>query len=135
MEARSLLSRVSSNITIPAVQNPKKFLSISLVRSQKLVSFRAQNFFAPESVRSCRKLDCVNSVEKVKNIVTDEKNDQKDGIEKKKLAVFVSGGGSNFRSIHEACVGGSVHGDVVVLVTNKHGKLVLTCRLCRSLLN
>ncbi|KAK1575703.1 hypothetical protein Q3G72_007700 [Acer saccharum] len=50
----------------------------------------------------------------------DEK-DNKAGIIKKKLAVFVSGGGSNFRSIHEGCVGGSVHGDVSVLVTNKHG--------------
>lgn len=38
---------------------------------------------------------------------------------RKKLAVFVSGGGSNFRSIHEASKRGSLHGDVVVLVTNK----------------
>ncbi|KAJ0081896.1 hypothetical protein Patl1_09818 [Pistacia atlantica] len=46
---------------------------------------------------------------------------QKAGIKKKNLAVFVSGGGSNFQSIHDACVGGSIHGDVVVLVTNKLG--------------
>ncbi|PNY00540.1 phosphoribosylglycinamide formyltransferase chloroplastic-like, partial [Trifolium pratense] len=38
---------------------------------------------------------------------------------RKKLAVFVSGGGSNFKSIHEASKRGSLHGDVVVLVTNK----------------
>uniref|UniRef100_A0A7N0UGU3 Phosphoribosylglycinamide formyltransferase, chloroplastic n=1 Tax=Kalanchoe fedtschenkoi TaxID=63787 RepID=A0A7N0UGU3_KALFE len=40
-------------------------------------------------------------------------------VGKKRLAVFVSGGGSNFRSIYEATLDGSVNGDVVVLVTNK----------------
>lgn len=40
---------------------------------------------------------------------------------RKKLAVFVSGGGSNFKKIHEGCIGGSVKGDVVLLVTNKKG--------------
>lgn len=42
-------------------------------------------------------------------------------IRRKRLAVFVSGGGSNFRSIHEATLCGSVYGDVVVLVTDKPG--------------
>jgi len=37
----------------------------------------------------------------------------------RKLAVFVSGGGSNFRKIHEACVAGKAHGEVAVVVTNK----------------
>ncbi|KZV16125.1 phosphoribosylglycinamide formyltransferase, chloroplastic [Dorcoceras hygrometricum] len=40
-------------------------------------------------------------------------------IRKKNLAVFVSGGGSNFRSIYEASLNGSVQGDIAVLVTNK----------------
>ncbi|KAF3650015.1 Phosphoribosylglycinamide formyltransferase, chloroplastic [Capsicum annuum] len=40
-------------------------------------------------------------------------------VRKKKLAVFVSGGGSNFKSIYEATADGIVHGVVVVLVTNK----------------
>ncbi|XP_020219353.1 phosphoribosylglycinamide formyltransferase, chloroplastic [Cajanus cajan] len=40
-------------------------------------------------------------------------------VRRKKLAVFVSGGGSNFKSIHEASKRGSLHGDVLVLVTNK----------------
>jgi len=42
-------------------------------------------------------------------------------VRRKKLAVFVSGGGSNFRSIHEASKRGSLHGDVTVLVTDKSG--------------
>ncbi|CAN6241735.1 unnamed protein product [Urochloa humidicola] len=44
-----------------------------------------------------------------------------EGSRRKRLAVFVSGGGSNFRSIHEAALGGTVHGDVVALVTDKPG--------------
>ncbi|KAG6512528.1 hypothetical protein ZIOFF_030649 [Zingiber officinale] len=40
---------------------------------------------------------------------------------RKRLAVFVSGGGSNFRSIHEAIKGKLVHGDISVLVTDKPG--------------
>lgn len=38
---------------------------------------------------------------------------------RKNLAVFVSGGGSNFKAIHAAVLNGSILGDVVVLVTNK----------------
>lgn len=41
---------------------------------------------------------------------------------RKRLAVFVSGGGSNFRAIHEAALSGAVHGDVVALVTDKPGE-------------
>lgn len=42
-------------------------------------------------------------------------------VRRKRLAVFVSGGGSNFRSIHDAALGGRVNGDVVALVTDKPG--------------
>ncbi|KAK9060410.1 hypothetical protein SSX86_021114 [Deinandra increscens subsp. villosa] len=42
------------------------------------------------------------------------------GVRRKNLAVFVSGGGSNFRAVHQATVSGDVHGNFVVLVTNKH---------------
>ncbi|KAI7843268.1 hypothetical protein COHA_003101 [Chlorella ohadii] len=37
---------------------------------------------------------------------------------KKKLAVFVSGGGSNFKAIQAAIAEGSVHGEVAVVVSN-----------------
>lgn len=53
------------------------------------------------------------------NVVAETGNDLVANIRKKHLAVFVSGGGSNFRSLHEATVSGSVHGDIAVLVTNK----------------
>ncbi|WCJ31867.1 Phosphoribosylglycinamide formyltransferase chloroplastic [Euphorbia peplus] len=42
-------------------------------------------------------------------------------VKRKKLAVFVSGGGSNFKTVHDACIQGSIHGDVVAVVTDKHG--------------
>lgn len=53
----------------------------------------------------------------------------RDGIRRKKLAVFVSGGGSNFKKIHEGCSVGSVKGDVVLLVTNKKGIAFLLLRI------
>lgn len=40
------------------------------------------------------------------------------GSEPAGLAVFVSGGGSNFRAIHAACAAGAVRGRVAVVVTN-----------------
>ncbi|MED6151888.1 hypothetical protein PIB30_086708 [Stylosanthes scabra] len=44
-------------------------------------------------------------------------------VRRKKLAVFVSGGGSNFKSIHEASLKGSLHGDVLVSLK----RWTLTC--------
>ncbi|XP_002986515.2 phosphoribosylglycinamide formyltransferase, chloroplastic [Selaginella moellendorffii] len=38
---------------------------------------------------------------------------------RKRLAVFVSGSGSNFRSIHKATIDGTVLGDVVIVVSDK----------------
>lgn len=46
-------------------------------------------------------------------------DDSGSGPWRKRLAVFVSGGGSNFKSIHAATLDGSIHGDVAVLVTDK----------------
>lgn len=42
-------------------------------------------------------------------------------VGRKKLAVFVSGGGSNFRAIHEAAENGVVNGKIAVLVADKYG--------------
>lgn len=39
-------------------------------------------------------------------------------LQKKKLAVFVSGGGSNFKAIQAAIAEGTVHGEVVAVVSN-----------------
>lgn len=41
-----------------------------------------------------------------------------DHPQRRKLAVFVSGGGSNFRAIEQACASGQISGSVAVVVTN-----------------
>ena len=69
-------------------------------------------------------MECRSNTERSEAIASD---DLRDGIRRKRLAVFVSGGGSNFRSIHEACVRGLIHGDIVVLVTNKQGIDIIAC--------
>ncbi|KAL9455617.1 hypothetical protein AB3S75_004940 [Citrus x aurantiifolia] len=117
MEAKSFLS----GSTIPLIQNPRKLPSLSFAQSHSHLSasFRAHKLLVPQSLRSSRRLECVNFAEKVKNNDDKYEKDFDSGIKKKNLAVFVSGGGSNFRSIHAACLAGSVYGDVVVLVTNK----------------
>ena len=43
------------------------------------------------------------------------------GFLRKKLAVFVSGGGSNFRTIHKASMENKIYGDISVVVSDKPG--------------
>lgn len=62
-------------------------------------------------------MQCGSNLEQ--GAVTTEGGNTRAQVRPKRLAIFVSGGGSNFRSIHEASIQGSVHGDVSVLVTNK----------------
>ncbi|XP_028755264.1 phosphoribosylglycinamide formyltransferase, chloroplastic-like, partial [Neltuma alba] len=64
-----------------------------------------------------KKIECSGNLER--GVFTTEASNLSAQVRRKKLAVFVSGGGSNFRSIHEASIQGSIHGDVSVLVTNK----------------
>ncbi|KAI3525315.1 hypothetical protein L1887_04012 [Cichorium endivia] len=75
--------------------------------------------FPPLVVSRKKVLKCISSHEKLETS-SDEGESLKNGVRRKNLAVFVSGGGSNFRAIHEAILGGDVHGRFVVLVTNKH---------------
>ena len=125
MEAQRLLHGFCSNSAIPPIQNSRKPLFCTfnppMDHSKRWVSFKTHHYDVPQTV-SCskRRLECRNSVEKAGGFTGDE-TDSESGIRRKNLAVFVSGGGSNFRSIHEACLRGSVHGDIAVLVTNKSG--------------
>ncbi|GAV67741.1 Formyl_trans_N domain-containing protein [Cephalotus follicularis] len=122
IEAQNLISGFYSVTKIPATQNTKNsfFTTSSFVQCHGWVPFKTHNCFASLSLKSIKqKIEPKTSVEKSGDTVSD-----KEGIKttkKKKLAVFVSGGGSNFKAIHETCVAGSVHGEVVVLVTNKRG--------------
>ncbi|CAK9156858.1 unnamed protein product [Ilex paraguariensis] len=131
MDAQSLLFGSRSNSSSPSIQNLKaSFFSTlpnyfspspsSSIQSSRLVSFKIHHSVASHLVISKKSLQCQSRVEKVEN-VPDFDKDLGKRSKRKKLAVFVSGGGSNFRSIYEATVRGSVHGDIVVLVTNKQG--------------
>ncbi|XVE51028.1 hypothetical protein DITRI_Ditri02bG0005400 [Diplodiscus trichospermus] len=126
MEIQSLFSGFCSNSVIPSLKKDSLSSSIpshsylsGLNQSDNRVCFKPQCFPAPQRIKSVIRLESKNSVEKVSRVVF-EKEDSKSWVKRKRLAVFVSGGGSNFKSIHQACVEGSVNGDVVVLVTNKH---------------
>lgn len=126
MVVHSLLTGSQSITQVPSIYDPRKELSLSAHRYSNWGHFKIRNFFTKQSVGcSFRRLECINSVEKVKGddfVAADKETDNRAGIRKKNLAVFVSGGGSNFKSIHEGCVNRSIHGDVAVLVTNKRGK-------------
>ncbi|KAM7525267.1 hypothetical protein LguiA_015169 [Lonicera macranthoides] len=129
MEAQSLIFGFCSNSPITSIQNPKvpSFSTLpsssfspssSCNQCPKRILFKTHPSFASRIVAS-NILKCRNSVEKAESS-TDYGEDTRTGFRNKNLAVFVSGGGSNFRSIHEATLRGSVHGDIVVLVASKH---------------
>lgn len=86
------------------------------------VSLKISCSFHSNSSITKRNFWCRNSVDKIelKGVSDTEEANPKTKITRKNLAVFVSGGGSNFRSIYEATLNGSIHGDIVALVTNKH---------------
>lgn len=147
MEAQRMLSGFCPNPAIPSIQNTKKpiFATVpsrptcSFVQSRSWVCHRA---FISISQRARRRnrIECRNNAAEVVDVTSGE--DWRSGVRRKKLAVFVSGGGSNFRSIHEASLRGSIHGDIVVLVTNKLGIVLFLCywilqdsHLFRSMLN
>ncbi|XP_071731867.1 phosphoribosylglycinamide formyltransferase, chloroplastic-like [Rutidosis leptorrhynchoides] len=116
------LFRVASNSLFSSVQNPQnqtflRFPTSGAVQfssnSKNWVSLNPQKFdyLQPFVVSQNRVSACVNN---------DEKESLNNGVRKKNLAVFVSGGGSNFRAVHLAILNGDVNGQFVVLVTNKH---------------
>ena len=55
-----------------------------------------------------------------------------DDFPRARLAVFVSGGGSNMRAIHQACREGRVYGDIALVVSDKPGKAHCSAVPCRA---
>ncbi|KAI8558765.1 hypothetical protein RHMOL_Rhmol04G0122700 [Rhododendron molle] len=121
MEARSFISGFCSN---PIINNPIQNLSEASFPAapsySNQVSFKTLYSLSWKLDSREYKLQCRSSLQKVEAVSGDTEG-LKSGDRKKNLAVFVSGGGSNFRSIHKAIVEGSVEGEIVVLVTNKPG--------------
>ncbi|ESQ33707.1 hypothetical protein EUTSA_v10008369mg [Eutrema salsugineum] len=112
-----MASRVlfSSQLTFPA--NPSRKTSIApLSPSRNALSFSYRILVDRFAMRIGPIVRAASFAPKVAEL--DGSRDE--ARKRKKLAVFVSGGGSNFKKIHEGCSGGSVKGDVVLLVTNKN---------------
>ncbi|XP_009772154.1 phosphoribosylglycinamide formyltransferase, chloroplastic [Nicotiana tabacum] len=130
MEAQKLSFGLSSTLSTSPIQNRKnpifKIPSFSYTSPNNLTLkgfFLKPHFsFSPKVLPLPTKkiFQCTNCLQGIeKEFVTIPNNCVSKELKKKKLAVFVSGGGSNFRSIYEATIEGTVHGEVAVLVTNK----------------
>lgn len=130
MDAQNILSGFSPKSAVPSIRIGKQsfFLKLPLKPSPSpyhSVQFQKRGCceaFCPITYRVCSEKRIRCNAEQAR-VVTAVEEHIRAQVRRKKLAVFVSGGGSNFRSIHEASLRGSVHGDVVVLVTNKKGML------------
>ncbi|KAL8469099.1 hypothetical protein ACS0TY_032077 [Phlomoides rotata] len=129
MEAQIVNLRGYIHGAVDPVQTRKIYLFTKLpvsfsteIRSSTGVFLKSYCSFRSNPLIIMRNFQCRNNVEKAdcRGVSDIEEDKPKTIIRRKNLAVFVSGGGSNFRSIYEATLGGSVLGDVVVLVTNKH---------------
>lgn len=130
MEVKSIVAGLFSNTTTNSIQTPKKPFSAFFVPPSTISSIQLQKrFFSylnkvalSTSQRVCHSKK-IRIRECRRNLVVELASDKdlSSEVRRRKLAVFVSGGGSNFRSIHEASLKGSILGDVVVLVTNKRG--------------
>lgn len=118
MEAQCSLSRFCPNLSIPLVLSPKHPILLKFPSYSSRPSFVRTNHSTSSSVWFKENIACRKNCEIVASASL-EGDVSRTVIRKKKLAVFVSGGGSNFRSIHEASVEGSIHGEIGVVVTNK----------------
>ncbi|XP_065862501.1 phosphoribosylglycinamide formyltransferase, chloroplastic-like [Euphorbia lathyris] len=126
MEGGGLSSRLYSisNPTVAANRALPKFLTLHPSKSSSLLcspNYAFQSFPPRVLNASFNRFQCVNTAEVLGSAVFHQEDCNKPEVKRKKLAVFVSGGGSNFKSIHHACLQGSIHGDIVSVVTNKHG--------------
>lgn len=144
MEIQHIVSGFSPKLSY-APSNPigKQLISLKLpsLLSSSYPSLQSQNFAVPSGalypISIAKKDGLCSSRIRVWCSSSSDTADPSNGHDgrRKKLAVFVSGGGSNFKSIHEASKRGSLRGDVVVLVTNKSGNgpynfhFVLLCKM------
>lgn len=55
----------------------------------------------------------------------EERRVDDDGFTRSKMAVFVSGGGSNFRAIHAGCLSNQIYGDIAIVVSDKPGEFLI----------
>ncbi|MCL7028843.1 hypothetical protein MKW94_029414 [Papaver nudicaule] len=120
METQSLTSQFRTISAKPILQKIRNTSFASFIKPPKFdhLKIHHHSMHVSQRVRAQNRLVCRYNVRK--DVVCLPEEDSLVEVKRKKLAVFVSGGGSNFRSIHDAAVQESLYGDVVVLVTNKH---------------
>ncbi|KAL2483934.1 Phosphoribosylglycinamide formyltransferase [Forsythia ovata] len=123
MRTQGLVLGPSSSSPIQNPKTPTFLTPPTYFSSAKRVWLKSNSSFSSHSIllasTNLRHRNCVVKTEH--KVVSDiEEDNLKSKVRRKNLAVFVSGGGSNFRSIFEATLNGSVHGDIFVLVTNKY---------------
>lgn len=119
MEAQTI------NLHFFTIQNTKNanFLAkpTCFPQSPNWVSFKSHNLSIFQQIGSSLKkgLSLRSSCVVKAKVGSDDGEELGQGFGRKKLAVFVSGGGSNFRCIYEAILDGRINGDIVVLVASK----------------
>ncbi|CAH9123335.1 unnamed protein product [Cuscuta epithymum] len=124
MEVRSMNFRLSpplatQNPKVAFFQAPSSASTHAIIQSAKWVSLKTKSSLVlPISLaKKGFRTSCIKAAESdPPHSCVNESNAE--ARRKKNLAVFVSGGGSNFRAIQEAALQGTVNGDVVILVTN-----------------
>ncbi|XP_020218455.1 phosphoribosylglycinamide formyltransferase, chloroplastic [Cajanus cajan] len=123
MEAQQILPRFCPKSSLaPSVPLVKQSFSLMCPPLPSSSSYPSVQSGAFPAISIVRREVCSSSWRRVwcsSSSGAEPKEGHEVTVRRKKLAVFVSGGGSNFRSIHEASKRGSLHGDVLVLVTNK----------------
>ncbi|MED6218325.1 Phosphoribosylglycinamide formyltransferase (GART) [Stylosanthes scabra] len=114
MEAQQTFSRFCPKHPSLPLPSHKKFQTLPCAVPKNL---GIQRLCCSYTEGNNKRVFCVSRtvVDEAKNV----KGEAATPVRRKKLAVFVSGGGSNFKSIHQSSLKGSLHGDVLVLVTNK----------------
>ncbi|XP_027185305.1 phosphoribosylglycinamide formyltransferase, chloroplastic-like [Coffea eugenioides] len=120
MDAHSSVFGNYSTINSPKTQcyalKPVAFSSSKHVLLRTHLSFPSNIAITEKRLRIRASVEEVHSEIVGPNVLEDS---VKAKVRRKNLAVFVSGGGSNFKSLHEATVNGFIHGDISVLITNK----------------
>ncbi|KAK8957676.1 hypothetical protein KSP39_PZI001556 [Platanthera zijinensis] len=118
----SAFDRSPSNRTLNNFARCTQYPSVRVAQHQKLkfgTICSYGNITLRKHTRALKVFQCGDRVPDVSNY-SEEKGWSVSPL-RKNLAIFVSDGGSNFWSIHNASTNGLIHGDVVVLVTDKLG--------------
>ncbi|CAO2833848.1 unnamed protein product [Amaranthus hypochondriacus] len=116
MGAQNVQLQPSTNSLAPSTKNFEGLIT-PFLQPTKFNRLRLTS--AISRIRSTRRQSlCAVISQKVDDVRASlGRHDEK--LNGKRLAVFVSGGGSNFKALHAATLNGLILGDVVVLVTNK----------------